>query len=96
MPGCWGDSGDAARAMCWAVVTGWSHRAHMAPCQRAAWPVASGGVSGLGTSPKGVDVVGQTHYNGPFHGSYHASRLWGASSTQNAAAPGLSPTQLSS
>lgn len=93
MLGCWGDGGDAAT--CWAEVTGWSRRAHVATRQRAAWPVASGGVSGLGTSPEGDGVVGQTHSNVPFRGSH------GAPSTQNAAARrmpalGLSPIQLSS
>lgn len=62
--GCWGDTGDGARATCWAEGTGWSCRTHVAACQCAAcdtWLVSSGGICELEISPEKVGVAGQTH-----------------------------------
>lgn len=53
----------------------------MAARQRATcptWPVASGGVSGLGTSPEWWSVsgvVGQTRFYMPFPGEHHPEDL---------------------
>lgn len=67
--GCRGDAGDGARATCWAEVTGWSCRIHVAARQCAAcdtWLVSSGGICELETSPEKVGVAGLTHCGIPF------------------------------